>query len=134
MAIVTQDNQPHKDKTWFGVDFDGTLATYPKDGIKDPSYVGDPIWPTIYRTQQRLANGQRVKIFTARVWSDGTDEGNKNVLIARAVISAFCLEHFGQLLEITNTKDPFMSGLEDDKANLVPNTGYPIGWHVQEID
>jgi hypothetical protein len=116
---------------WYGIDFDGTLVTIPDKDIRDdPSYIGEPIWPTIYRVRQRLADGQIVKIFTGRVWNDGSEERLKAVMIGYSVISAFCLEIFGEVLPITNEKDPWMISLEDDRAvQIGRNTGYPVGWN-----
>src|SRR6266511_113423 len=59
---------------WWGVDFDGTLATK----VQDIMTTGEPIFTMIERVQQMRAEGKLVKIFTARVahtgaysaWSD----------------------------------------------------------------
>jgi hypothetical protein len=111
---------------WYGYDFDGTLAYWPPDGADDVSvaYVGEPLWPTIERVKQRIAAGQNVKIFTARVWTDGTPERERDVMIARSVISAFCLEYIGRILPITCEKDPACIEIEDDRARQIErNTG-----------
>ena len=47
---------------------------------------------------------------------------------ARGVIEAWCQEHIGQVLPITNVKDTRMVELWDDRAvQVTPNTGEPVG-------
>lgn len=54
-----------KSKDWIGVDLDRTLAIrYSGDPI---TQIGDRIEPMCARVKAWLANGQTVKIFTARV-------------------------------------------------------------------
>lgn len=107
-----------KSKEWYGVDFDGTLAKYDKwRGIE---HTGEPIKPMVDRVKRWLNSGRNVKIFTARVaGKDGTK--------ARPYIEAWCKEHLGQKLEVTNIKDHHMIELWDDRAVQVKmNTGKPI--------
>lgn len=115
---------------WIGVDLDGTLAEY--GGWKGPDHIGKPVAPMVARVKQWLAEGKRVKIFTARV------DGGKVALISgnalgtlyadpeevRGHIRAWCMEHIGQELEITNVKDCGMVTLYDDRCVQVEfNTG-----------
>ena len=50
---------------WLAVDLDGTLAVY--DGWKGEDHIGDLIQPIADRIKQRVNDGWKVAIFTARV-------------------------------------------------------------------
>jgi hypothetical protein len=107
--------------SWVGVDLDGTLAEY--DGWQGEEHIGAPIPAMLARVKGWLKDGHPkygrigVKIFTARV----ADPRRTNV---RDVIEAWCLEHVGQVLEVTNVKDYGMVELWDDRAVQVEaNTG-----------
>lgn len=107
-------------KGWIGVDLDGTLAHY--DGWWGPTHIGKPIPAMVERVKQWLAEGRKVKIFTARV--SGPD-GDAEVI--RHVIEDWSKEHIGRKLEVTNAKDYAMVELWDDRAiAVVPNTGQPL--------
>ena len=107
---------------WIGVDLDGTLAKY--DRWIAPDHIGSPVPEMLERVKKWLAEGQDVRIFTARVWSDGTPERNDQAKLARLAIVAWCREHFGQVLQITCVKDFGMIALYDDRAVRVEtNTG-----------
>ena len=95
---------------WWGIDFDGTLATY--DDWKGPGHVGDPIQKSIEFVKGLLKDGKKVKIFTARVANPEEEDE------AREAIRKFCKEHFGRTFPITNEKDPHMIGLLDDKLDM----------------
>lgn len=111
---------------WIAVDFDGTLATY--DSWKGPGHVGEPIPEMVFRVRKWLAEGRDVRIFTARVYSDGTPERNAEVKLARLAIAHWCNEQFGRVLPITNIKDFGMVELWDDRAVQVEsNTGKLLG-------
>jgi hypothetical protein len=140
---------------WIGVDLDGTAAKY--DGWKGPTEIGEPILPMIARIRAWRARGIEVRIFTARVAiSEITEELIERVLqhgiecgqplesvreayehivayqssIAeiRKAIEAWCLEHVGEVLPVTNVKDFGMVCLYDDRAIQVEiNTGRLIG-------
>lgn len=109
-------------KGWIGVDLDSTLATYTTwKGIDD---IGAPIPKMLRRVKIWLKEGIDVRIFTARVWSDGSSESNRNALAAAFAIEKWCVEHIGQRLPITNSKDYDMLELWDDRAvQIIPNTG-----------
>ena len=99
---------------WIGVDLDGTLAKY--DGWQGADHIGEPIGPMLERVKAWLAKGQAVKIFTARVCID------REAVVA--VIDAWCMKHFDQVIEVTNTKDYGMIELWDDRAvQVIPNSG-----------
>jgi hypothetical protein len=99
---------------WIAVDLDGTLARY--DGWQGADHIGAPIPAMVARVKRWLAEGQDVRIFTARVT---TDEEWIVDLIER-----WCLEHVGRKLPVTNVKDYGMIELWDDRAVQVEaNTG-----------
>lgn len=105
-------------KGWIGVDLDGTLAHY--DTWRGIDHIGVPIKPMVDRVKQWLKDGVSVKIFTARVAGRDADQ-------VRAYIDAWCLEHIGQVLPVTNVKDFQMVELWDDRAVQVRcNTGEPV--------
>jgi hypothetical protein len=110
---------------WIGVDLDGTLAFY--DEWRGPEHIGDPIPTMVDRVKKWLAEGQKVRIFTARV-ACGESEDPHPSEACRAVIQAWCQKHLGQVLPVTNKKDYGMIELWDDRAvAVVPNTGVIIG-------
>jgi hypothetical protein len=123
---------------WIGVDLDGTLAKY--DHWRGPHHIGEPIAPMVQRVQHWLSEGRDVRIFTARV--DGGDvaaeEGHPDAGIMHEVeqvkhyIEAWCVEHIGQKLPITNRKDYGMIELWDDRAIQVEfNTGRRMDGHPE---
>jgi hypothetical protein len=121
------DNTP-----WIGFDLDGTLAEYTH--WVGPHVIGKPIWPMVAMVKGYLAEGMRVKIFTARVGPHGTnyEDGRaidpEHVTKAREAIENWCIEQFGQKLEVTCEKDFNMLFIFDDRAVQVePNTGKVIG-------
>jgi hypothetical protein len=119
---------------WIGFDLDGTLAEY--HGFKGPDHIGEPIYPMIEILRGFLSQGKKVKIFTARVWYPRAPGGNlletgrrlEEAEAARRAIEAWCLEHIGQVLEVTCVKDYSMWALYDDRAIQVQkNTGRILG-------
>ena len=109
---------------WIGVDLDGTLAHY--DGWKGLEHIGEPVPAMVERVRQWLQDGKRVKIMTARVWSDGSMARNREVYIATKHIHNWCFEHLGCVLEVTCQKDFGMVELWDDRCvRVVANTGEP---------
>jgi hypothetical protein len=110
---------------WIGVDLDGTLAEYYgwNGGI-----IGEPIAPMVKRVKAWLAEGNEVRILTARVAFDPTRAGDL-LLAAEQVerIKAWCLEHVGAALPVTASKDLAMVELWDDRAVQVEtNVGEPV--------
>lgn len=103
---------------WIGVDLDGTLAHY--EGWKGETHIGQPIPAMVERVRQWLAEGREVRIFTARI-SDPRPAVNRAIADA---IGAWCRQHIGVVLLVTNVKDYAMVELWDDRAvQVVPNTG-----------
>jgi hypothetical protein len=107
---------------WVGCDLDQTLAKYePGDYMKyGPSYIGPPIPKMVERIKRHLANGDRVKIMTARL--DPNNDEPREVTIRR--IQDWCEIHIGERLEVTDRKDFKMILLYDDRARqIIANTG-----------
>lgn len=113
-------------KGWIGVDLDGTLAHY--DTWKGPDHIGAPVKPMVDRVTAWLAAGKDVRIFTARVSSDGSKARDHEASQAREAIQKWCLQHIGIVLRITNVKDYSMEELYDDRAvQVIKNTGQLVG-------
>lgn len=106
-----------KMEPWIGVDLDGTLAQYEK---YDGTNIGKPVKRMLDRVKLWLAEGMKVKIFTARVSHDEDGEHQR-------AIDEWCVKHLGQTLEITCTKDFGMVELWDDRAvSVEKNTGKAV--------
>jgi hypothetical protein len=101
---------------WIGVDLDGTLAYY--DCWRGVDHIGAPVPAMLLRVKGWLMAGEDVRIFTARA-SDPA---------AVPAIDAWCLEHVGRVLPVTNVKDFQLVVLYDDRAiGVEANTGRLIG-------
>ena len=97
---------------WIGVDLDGTLAKYPSS--RGHYTIGEPIAPMVDRVKAWRADGQDVKIFTARA----------SVPEEIPAIREWVIKHIGEDLPITNAKDFGMIALYDDRCIQVEaNTG-----------
>ncbi len=135
---------------WYGIDLDGTLAEvyWGRDGVKfDPAKIGAPIPRMIAAVQQLLDAGEKVKIFTARVYCPPRPENLHDTIAtenwiarkneaesARIAINVFTHEHFGQVLESTCVKDFGMIACWDDRSKqVVPNTGIFLEEVVAEL-
>jgi hypothetical protein len=108
-----------KKDEWVGVDFDGTLSTVNVDAVlNDPEYdyysTGDPIPSVVREVQKRIASGQKVKLFTARVSPISLMKLKLSKIKMIAVLNEWCVKHLGHTLEITHEKDCFMVELWDD--------------------
>lgn len=143
---------------WIGVDFDGTLAEY--GTWVSPSHCGRPIAPMVERVKTWLAQGREVRIFTARIHPlDTCVSATERVQLADAeaavasramgidperfndavrsieAIRAWCIEHIGRALPITNVKDYGMVELYDDRCVQVrPNTGELVGQSTRGLE
>jgi len=121
--VVKTAKEEHK--TWIGVDLDGTLAKY--NGWKGETHIGEPIPLMVNRVKEWLAAGKDVRIMTARV-ANVDDDTVENA------IKAWCKEHLGQELPVTNVKDHQMEELWDDRAHRVEkNTGVKLAAIKQAI-
>lgn len=109
-----------KEKGFYAVDLDGTLAIY--DGWQGADHIGEPVPAMLAQVKDLLAKGERVKIFTARV---SAEDGTHNQ--SRDLIEAWCDKHVGQKLEVTCRKEFSMIAFFDDRAiQVIANTGEPI--------
>lgn len=109
-------------RSWIGVDLDGTLAIY--DKWEGPTTIGEPVPAMLERVKRWHAEGLRVKVFTARAWSDGSPERSAEAVAAIDAIRAWTLKHVGVELEVTCVKDFGMVELWDDRAvSVVHNEG-----------
>lgn len=114
---------------WVGIDLDGTLAYF--DGTLDP--IGKPIPAMVHVARSLIAQGLRVKIFTARACATcdcrtpATHEATCRTREARREcrdIESWCVENLGRKLEVTNEKDFGMLYCIDDRAvSCEANTG-----------
>lgn len=122
---------------WIGFDLDGTLAEW-GPGTSNPEdvmIIGAPIPAMIDRLKAHLEAGEEVRIFTARVGPAADEEcwTNSHYRCPRlwdwqeyqtTLINAWMLEHVGQTLVITATKDFHMLLLYDDRCKqVIPNQG-----------
>lgn len=104
-----------RETPWIGVDLDKTLAQ--ADEFKGPLVIGEPVPAMLERVKTWLEEGERVKIFTARVAEDPDGK------IAEA-IQDWTEQHVGRRLEVTNEKDKYCKKIVDDIAEgVVPNKG-----------
>jgi hypothetical protein len=110
---------------WIGVDLDGTLAEHywPHDGPFDELRIGKPIPGMLERVKRWIAEGQEVRIFTARVGPQ-YPASIRTLPAIRWAIAKWCVDHLGRALPITATKDYEMVELWDDRAvRVVHNRG-----------
>lgn len=108
-AVITGKAQP---KTYF-VDFDGTLVERHK-GTFDPEAFGEVIPSMMKWVEQKIDDGHKVVIFTARA------ADKKNV----PPLKKWLKEHGLGDLEVTNEKTPDADYIVDDRAIAIrPDTG-----------
>lgn len=94
-------------ESWVAFDLDGTL-TEPSESY-DGTAIGAPIPAVVAQLKAHRDAGDKARIFTARVANDPDGK-------IKAAIEAWCQEHLGEVLPVTNEKDPGMTKLYDDKA------------------
>lgn len=108
---------------WIGVDFDGTLVHNKSGASHGLPHTCQPVPVMVMRVKKWLADGRIVKIFTARAAHFHDPDAKAAILPS---FNAWCLEHIGQILEVTNIKTPSMVELWDDRAvGVERNTGMP---------
>jgi hypothetical protein len=115
---------------WIGVDLDGTLAEY--SGWVNETHIGEPIPGMAFRVRRWLAEGKDVRIFTARVARQFSDQHRDRIesQYAEGVIREWCYQHLGRVLPVTCVKDMGMIELWDDRAVRVKaNEGEPCCDH-----
>lgn len=119
-------------KGWIAVDFDRTLSYY--DKWRGAHHVGEPIGPMVQRVRTWLSQGKDVRIFTARVSSDGTERRDAEAYAAREAINEFCEKEFGRRLLITDSKDWATIAIYDDRAvQVVPNDGSTLEEYIEDL-
>ena len=96
---------------WIGVDLDGTLAKSVKRQTGEE--IGAPILPMVRLVKKWLAQGEDVRIFTARINPNNAKADAGRV---RRAITTWCKRHLGQILPVTYEKDWNMGLLFDDRA------------------
>lgn len=103
---------------WIGVDLDGTLAVYHTgSGLGE---IGAPIPAMLARVKKWVAEGQEVRIVTARADPDFPEQ--------EVMIREWCIAQGLPSLAVTVSKDFRMIALYDDRAVQVEaNTGRLIG-------
>jgi hypothetical protein len=128
---------------WIGVDLDGTLAEWgTAESPMDVLTIGRPIPAMVERVKGWLAELKDVRIFTARAGpatiaecldalefdAEGCDNPQQVWHdLQVGLIEAWCVEHLGQKLPITATKDFHMYELWDDRCvPVVTNTGRSV--------
>ena len=103
------------EESWIGVDLDGTLAEYVE--WRGEQHIGAPVPLMLDRVKKWIADGIRVKIFTARA----------NHTEYLPYIKAWMEVNGLPELEITSVKDFTMIELWDDRCVQVEkNTGKRI--------
>lgn len=99
------------------VDFDRTLAVYEKR--EGPLKLGPPVPKMLNRVKKWLSEGKEVRIFTARI-----ADPYEPVEEITHLIEDWCLEHLGQKLQITCSKNHETEEIWDDLAvGIESNTG-----------
>jgi hypothetical protein len=118
---------------WIGVDLDGTLAHY--DRWVSAIHIGPPVSAMRERVMGWLDEGRDVRIFTARVYSDGDPGRQRQAAVALIAIQEWCVRHLGKVLPVTCTKDFGMIELWDDRCVQVrQNTGEKVGESTRGLD
>lgn len=104
------------------VDIDCTLAHY--NGFKGPDVIGEPVEEMVEKVKERMATGDQVVIFSARVAPGGDYQGMLDATLAVVALDAWCKKVFGKSMPITATKQHYADEIWDDRARqVVPNTG-----------
>ena len=107
---------------WIGVDLDGTLAF--EGDWQGIEHIGTPIPRMVARVKQLIANGEDVRIFTARA---SRLQSDMELEVAIRHVENWCEQHLGKRLPVTNEKDHFLKYFYDDRAIAVEcNTGHVL--------
>lgn len=118
---------------WIGFDLDYTAAMGHNPYRSD--VIGEPVHAMIELMLKLIAEGKRVKIFTARVcetgqrspWS-GEVANWEYVEFQHNMIDAWCFKYLGLHLEVTCIKDFLCLEIYDDRAwRVEKNTGKIVG-------
>ena len=92
-------------------DLDGTLAIDTPNRNNDTE-IGEPVIPMVELAKKLIAEGEDVRIFSARAWQPVPD---MRKLVYNA-INQWCIQHIGQALRIMYYKDHDLERFYDDKA------------------
>lgn len=104
------------DRGWIAIDLDGTLAYY--DEWRGANHIGEAVPLMLSRVKNMLAEGKRVKIFTARASQPDFDI---------RIVHAWCKKYGLPPLEVTHQKDYQMIECWDDRCiQVIPNTGIRV--------
>lgn len=123
METEDQRRERLKGNGWIGVDLDGTLAEW-YGWAASGGKIGAPIPAMVDRVKRWLADGIEVRIFTARAAGGLDTHGLRDPGVAIANVQAWCINHIGHALPVTNVKDHEMIELWDDRAiQIERNTG-----------
>ena len=121
-ATGLENPQTEDGAAWIGVDLDGTLAEY--NGWRGFDHIGRAVPAMLERVRTWLAEGRRVKIFTARAQAGE---------FACWPLRRWLHDQGLPELEITNVKDFHMTELWDDRCVRVEhNTGKFPGHETNE--
>lgn len=116
------------EEPWYGFDLDGTLAASEPGEHAGTVNIGTPVPAMINIVKLYLSQGKKCKIMTARANSAQRD--NKPEIIT--AIEKWCLEHIGQVLEVTCVKTGAMKELWDDRAiSVLRNTGKAVRYNSE---
>ena len=110
-------------------DLDGSLAYY--DHFRGVDHIGEPIPASVAKVKALRKEGVDVRIFTARVSpitlagrARDAKEAEDELRRVITAIYKWMVEHLGEPLPITCTKDYQMVVMYEDRAiQLIPNTG-----------
>ena len=103
------------------MDFDGTLAKRVENPQSEDA-VGLPVWRMVEMVRGLRAQGEKVRIFTARAWPPPGDPQKIEV------VKEWCRRYIGEALPVTCIKDPFCVAIYDDIAyGVVRDEGQVIG-------
>ena len=126
-TCYTQRHTKHDGK-WVGADFDGTLADFECDWPKDYRSVGKPIPRMVERVKRWILEGEDVRIFTARMDCFHPIAGQLTEEEVKTPLEAWCLQHLGKVLPITNEKDYWCRKIYDDRViHVEQDTGVILG-------
>ena len=99
---------------WLAVDLDGTLAVY--DGWKGEEHIGDLVLPIAEKIKQRVNDGWKVAIFTARVSGQASEAAHAERIIW-GWLEDNKIAHF--ISGITAVKGKHFTEFWDDRAIAV---------------
>lgn len=103
------------------VDLDGTLAYF--HGWEGPFIIGKPIQSMVDKVKTWLKEGDTIKIFTARLSTDGGFTKAEELQETKATVKAWVIENIGQELEVTCEKGAFDICYDDRVEHILFNSG-----------